>query len=255
MYKVRKQVVYTCIVDDYDWLLPPIWRDPSVSFVCFTNSLVSVDGWEVIDIDPSLLQSMPAGKVNRFYKFFPYKFMSGYEECIYVDGNIRVLNNPFDAFSCENDDLNLIKLVKHPKRSNVWDELDECLRLRKIDEEVYESVYEIYLNHPCEREWMSQNNIIYRRNAIPICGLMEAWWSHTKNTGLRDQLALPLAMQECCIEPLMFDISPNIDSDWFGIVPHRQYYQNRNLLSYVDSLRYHGRRWRYLKKFLGWVFK
>jgi len=48
-------VVYTCITDDYDWLLPPLFTRADVRYICFTDRpRIRSRGWELRSIDPSL---------------------------------------------------------------------------------------------------------------------------------------------------------------------------------------------------------
>jgi len=83
--------IYTAIYGDYDYLLDPLVVSNKADYICFTDSEdLTSDVWEIRrKTFPELSSQMS----NRKMKILPHKFLSEYDKSIYVDGNIKILDD------------------------------------------------------------------------------------------------------------------------------------------------------------------
>ena len=93
--KKNNFVVYTALFGKYDDLLKPA---PSAhcDYVCFTDDpLLKSNIWEVRVVSSHLPENM----MNRLYKTKPHVHFPNYKASIYVDSNIKILNDPIGLFN------------------------------------------------------------------------------------------------------------------------------------------------------------
>lgn len=82
----KKIAIYTAIFGGYDELADPIFYDPSIDYIAFTDRDIKSKIWSVIKID----SKFSGTDSNRLYKFSPHKFLDSYDYSIYIDGNVQI---------------------------------------------------------------------------------------------------------------------------------------------------------------------
>lgn len=188
-----KLAVYTCIVGDYDALIPPRAREPSVDYFCFTDQAHECDrGWELRPL-PSRLGNGKMG--SRFVKMHPHLLFAEYAASIYVDGNIAITGELAELaeISLQNRSF---ALYDHPFRNCVYDEANVCALLG------YDWYWRIqrqmrsYMADGLPRKnGLFEANILIRRHHDPsLVRLMESWWQAFSTGVRRDQLSLPFLL-------------------------------------------------------------
>lgn len=189
MIKNGKVVIYTALFGGYDLLIEPPKKFLNSDFICFTDdpNLVS-DIWDIRIVDNV---SDPV-KANREIKFLPHKFIpEEYSYSIYIDSNIKIINDPYDLAiaSLENGK---ICIPEHFERNCIYEELDECLSLGKINNDEFEILNETLKKDGYPRAYgLGENNIIIREHHDPeVIFLMQKWWDFFLNGPKRDQLSL-----------------------------------------------------------------
>lgn len=127
-------IVYTCITQNYDWLLPPLHKESGIEYLCFTdNPDIENEGWTVFPIDDSL-KHLPPNLINRHYKLFPHLYLPESEWSVYIDGNMRILDSCGDLIDQVRKKDAVMACPQHPRRDNIFEEADACLRLNKFSE-------------------------------------------------------------------------------------------------------------------------
>ncbi|WP_143959158.1 glycosyltransferase domain-containing protein [Litoribacter populi] len=222
-----KFVVYTCITDNYDWLLPPLVLSDNVDYICFSDSYKGFhNNWEVRPI-PKSISNLPGNLINRYLKIFPHKFMDQYKWSIYVDGNIRILNDLRELVSSLQKNNYLMGCPLHPERKNIHEEIVACKKLNKFSEKdllCIENQYKDYiltgmpLNFP-----LTENNILIRCHGnIQIQNLMQLWWEHLEKYSKRDQISLPYLIWLSGLSIKRFPFAASIDNKYFKKISHRK---------------------------------
>jgi len=190
-----KRVVYTAIFGDYD-LLRPVLFSSDCDFICFSDREWSVPGWQVIrcDIDESAL-----GLMNRKIKILAHKYLSRYEESLYIDGNIVMRRAPDEVMDrCAQNGAS-IAMPPHPYRNCVYEEgrkLQTSRKLSSKDKLVLSAQLQRYHDLGMPKHFgLSENNVIYRRhNREGVMLLCNHWWRELRAGCARDQIAMPFAI-------------------------------------------------------------
>jgi len=132
-------IVYTCVTNNYDWVLPPVWSSPNARVICFTdNPQNQVKGWKVrpFPSEPDISNGILA---NRYCKLFPWRILPEHDWSIYIDANIRLLTDPTPIIKDAERRGVEMAIPAHPERSNIWQEAEACKNLRKVrGEEIIE---------------------------------------------------------------------------------------------------------------------
>ena len=183
----RKEVkiIYTAIFDNYD-TLQPVKPAKGWRYICFTNTDLKADGWEVYH-----KESGP--KENRRVKLMPHRFLPPHDVSIYHDGNISIECNPDELIKGKN-----FCVMTHPHRNNLRDELAACIRLKKANADLMTKQVNTYLESGYNGEGMSSNGVIIRTNTDINRSINEAWWKEVEEHSHRDQLSLGYVFWKWC---------------------------------------------------------
>lgn len=199
MKSPKRRVVYTCITNNYDEI--PVQKpNGNFDFICFLdeetfarnrnliNSTVEVEFRKA----PELCSPQD---VNRLLKIRPENFLSDYDASIYIDGNVRMRQDPFALF----DKIPAgkpVALYLQPDRDCAYRELDELVRVgvaKGSDSKRLKSAIKLLgmTNH----SGLFEANIILRFHNDPSCKvLMNIWWNLWKSVSIkRDQPLLAFA--------------------------------------------------------------
>jgi hypothetical protein len=193
MHDTKKIVAYTAIVDNYNPLQNPLYIDPQIDYVCFTDqpkwcSLVNNTVWKC---RPFPRMDLDATRMNRYVKILPHLFFPEYEYSIYVDGSIRITGDVRELLN-QYGHPNMLSF-KHPRRSCIYEEGKVCIEMRKEDPDTITRQLEAYRSEGFpERFGLTENNVLIRQHNNPIIiKLMEDWWREVITKSRRDQLSFP----------------------------------------------------------------
>ena len=195
----KKGVVYTCITAGYDLPIEPLFQDPALDYVLFTDDL-NVEGksvWAKRPISNELPVRETGNQTNRRYKLHPFDSFPGYDYAIYIDGNVRIMSDITALYRCAEQAKLGVAMHRHAQRSCLYEEALWC-----------------EYNHRGNQEKMRLQIDAYRREGMPESfGLWEAtiivtdlknplarqalslWWEEYSRWGSgRDQIAFPYVL-------------------------------------------------------------
>lgn len=246
MKNMKKIIIYTCIVNDYDWLLPPVWKSKKVSFICFTdNTDMEPNGWDLRSM-PKNAKLESGTHANRYCKFFPWEILPKHEWSLYIDANIRLISDPSPILADIEEAGAEIAIPTHPHRSNIWQEAEACKRFGKLSttndvlrlEAQLERYRESGLN---TNNGLTENNIIFRSgNSEKLFPVMEKWWQEFLSGVPRDQISLPYILWSTDTKIYRLPFSSRDLNPYFRIVPHRG---SGKLGNYLQARQFHGFKW------------
>jgi hypothetical protein len=249
---MKKIVIYTCITNNYDWLLPPLSMPQNVDYVCYTDSFRgNKNGWQVRPI-PENLSSLPYSLVNRYFKFFPHNFFADYDWSIYIDGNLRILNDLSTIIDQIYQEGEVIGCPAHPDRSTIIEEVPVCKSLGKFsiaDLGIIDTQIHDYLTDGMpENQPLTENNFIVRKHSDPrVQELMESWWENLERYTKRDQISFPYVVWKSGLSVKKFKFAASVDNFYIKKVNHRK--QGSKLLvgkSYIRARKIDGVFWRFI---------
>ena len=242
---MKSVLVYTCVTNDYDWLLPPVWRSPYVHYVCFTdNPKMNAKGWEMRPL-PSVSGLSNGTVANRYCKFFPWKILPEHDWSLYIDANIRLMSDPSPVLADMEAMGSELAIPTHPQRSDVWQEAEACKRLNKIPGRDHPVLNDQLARYQADGfpsdTGLTENNIIFRSgDSARLMPVMEQWWEELQNGVQRDQISLPYVLWSTGTPIYRLPFSARDTNPYFRIVPHRR---NGGLYNYLQARRYHGPMW------------
>ncbi len=173
-----KVIIYTANIGNYDRNGTIINSDyPFYRISCSNNK------------NPRLLA--------REIKLNPHKYLPEHDFSIWIDSNFECLNSKFDF----NHD---IVTWKHPDRNCIYEEANECIRLKKDDPQVIFKQIQKYRsdNYP-EHNGMIASGFLIRKNTPYMREFNEAWWDEVKNNSIRDQLSFNYVLNKFSLSILL----------------------------------------------------
>jgi hypothetical protein len=194
---VSKIIVYTCILNGFDNLRPPLVRpEPDVRFICYTNvpMLPDVDLWE---FRPAHLirhaGTIDLARSSRIPKILPHLVLPKCDYSIWHDGNFQLQCSPHEIISRQLrfEDWSA---HRHPARDCVYKEAEILVKEKIGTTSLVEAEIERYrgFEYPaCNGLWA--NGLIIRRHTEAVRLLNEDWWELYMRGCERDQLSFPVA--------------------------------------------------------------
>jgi hypothetical protein len=199
MHKSKRRVVYTCITNNYDEI-PRNKPKGDYDFICFLDDETWIRNENLINSiaevefrkAPKLFSPQD---VNRFVKISPGNFLGDYDESIYIDGNVRLRQDPFAIFD-KIPVVTPVAMYLQPDRNCAYRELDELVRVGLAKGSDAKRVKSAMKSLGMKSySGLFEANIIFRLHNDPACKvLMQIWWNLWMSSIIkRDQPLLAFA--------------------------------------------------------------
>ena len=195
---MTKKIIYTCITGYYDLPIEHQFVNPEYDYVCYTDNINKVENsiWEFRRLEFSALDNV---RNARWHKLHAHELFPEYNESLWIDGNINVLNKEFFSKMNVLEADKFISSAKHESRKNLFDELNECIIQKKdfaktmrIQKQKMKSVG---FNGIYDNGKFFETNVLLRRHHDKRCiKLMQDWWYWIENYSFRDQLSFTFAL-------------------------------------------------------------
>ena len=245
-----RRVVYTCVTNGYDRVIPPVAPVPGVDYILFTDRPEAdrVDGWitRAIKVPEGLSSSLS----NRYYKLLPHKVLPEYDDSLYLDSNIAIIGSlaPFfdDVFSGPEN----MMLYCHPVRDTVAAEaavIAETGR-SKAPEKLKGEIARYRADGFPDNLGLTSNPILARRHMAPeVIAAMDLWWDLLGEGSGRDQLSLPYVRWKLGLPVRVLAPDFTFGSPYFLRYPHWQTSGRRGrALVWAAQRKERGQPWRLL---------
>lgn len=206
-----RRAIYTVVTGNYD-TLKPVRQWPGFDFICFTDDdTLRVQGWEM----RVLPKSDNPVRQQREIKLLPHKYLSEYDQTIYMDGNTELIRDP----------VNFMRLFRgrmltkqHPKRNCVYQEGQACIARGKADVADIKSQMKSYIDADVPaQDGMWETGVIVRDKTAEV--FCEAWHKALTEGTHRDQLAIAKAVHDTKYKPPTFTQAQF--AQYFRITPHK----------------------------------
>tara|TARA_R110001592_G_scaffold311902_1_gene586928 strand:- start:75 stop:770 length:696 start_codon:yes stop_codon:yes gene_type:complete len=194
-----KKVIYTAIFGGYDQLPDPEYIPKNWDFVCFTDSNIQSNIWDVRKV-PAIYED--STRNARKYKVLPHRWFPNYTHSLWVDGNILIRENVNELI--ENYLLET-NLAVHDHNQNLLDprdcvykEAQMILHFGKQNGGNYKDDPNLIIkqmNHYIKEHYPSNNSLavtmqlLRKHNEDDCIKAMEQWWEEIKYRSKRDQLS------------------------------------------------------------------
>ncbi len=199
----KNVIIYTAIFGGYDTVTDPTFIPDNADFVCFTDSDIKSDIWNVIKV-PAIYED--STRNARKYKVLPHRWFPDYEYSIWIDGNIMVREDINELIAEWLDDANLA-IPDHAQnildpRDCVYKEAQTILQLGqkngnfKDDPQTMVDQMNRYIQDDFEGPTglAVSMQVLRRHNEADCISAMEKWWKEISYGSKRDQLSFNYAM-------------------------------------------------------------
>ncbi|WP_456447425.1 glycosyltransferase domain-containing protein [Thiolapillus sp.] len=235
-----KALVYTCVLDAYDRVFPPLEPEPGLDYLIVTDDPgLSVDGWRTLTIDAKRFTSVQ--QANRYYKMLMHRELPGYACSLYIDGNIRLLGRTSEVLEGLVASGAALGVFAHPLRSRVADEIKACVQQGKTrpgDKTGAEMDY--YRQHGfTDDAGLVEAGILLKNHLHPgLDRAMRLWWALYRRFGSRDQISLPYVLWRTSLPVMIQSYSFRQSNAWFGLYAHRKDPRASRHYAYVQARAY-----------------
>ncbi len=217
---MAQKVIYTVLTGGYDRLEQPVAVSPDWDYICF-GDIEGQDGvWKLRTIP---FEGTPVMRA-RWAKMHPHILLPEYSYSVFMDANLLICapefysallqeqKQPFLLFTtcsstqpgAKSADIGLLRVLEHPERDCVWEELRYCFLKDKVSTGTAVKWHR-YLRKMCmpRHVGLAETNIIAREhNNLQIIALDNLWWQFLEKTGgSRDQLAFTPALHTIGLNP------------------------------------------------------
>lgn len=187
-------ILYTCITGHYDQLHE---FDTPFRKICFTDQLIVSSTWEIKVIDPE-------PKIFRKVKIIPNLFLPKHERSVWIDGHLQ----PQDLTLFDRSGF---WLMKHPVRTCIYQEAQECITLRKDNPStINEQMGRYRLEGYPANNGLCATGVLIRDNTEVNRRFGEFWWHQVRTGSVRDQLSFSFSAWKTGLEFEQFPFLHNI---------------------------------------------
>lgn len=217
---VNKNVVYTAIFGEYDDLIELNKKYSGCDYICFTDQKdITSNTWKIIFVEN---KSLPSNMMNRRYKLLPHLFLKKYTKSLYVDGNIKITQDPsvlFDKYELGNNVL----MPQHFLRNCIYEEALQCIIIKKSTlKKTLKQIKKYQRSNFPQNYGLGENNVLLREhNNKTTIKIMDEWWEELKTQTSRDQLSLGFLLWKNNLKFVHIDEGPRV-YDFFELLPHKK---------------------------------
>lgn len=196
---LKRFVVYSAIIGQYDTPLQPVVIDDRFEYVLFSNYLPEgkLGVWQIKRVNyVNPIQT----KIARYVKTHPESLLPQYEASLWHDANIRIKDQcVYDKFIELVEKKVEVAGVKHVGWDCVYEEMFNVLDFRYESEKVVVD-WGHYLrkhNYP-KHDGLVETGFLFRLHSRDNVKEMDAlWWNYIESFSRRDQLSFPLVLKKC----------------------------------------------------------
>ena len=217
---MAQKVIYTVLTGGYDHLTQPAAVSPDWDYVCYGDKDGRDGVWQLRSIP---FEGSPVMRA-RWAKMHPHILFPDYGYSIFMDANLLICDPefysallqdqkwPFGVFTtcsgtrpgAKSADLGLLRVLEHPVRDCVWDELRYCYLKDKVSTRTAVKWHRFLRKMDMPRHaGLAETCILARAHNNPeIVALDELWWQFlVESGGSRDQLAFTPALHKAGLNP------------------------------------------------------
>ena len=173
-------IVYSVLVGDYEALKEPETLDPAARYILFTdNPALTSEKWEVVVLDT---KGLSPRRASRLPKLLPHRYLPDHDISVYIDASLTITEA--DIAAMVRDALQDCDIAgyAHFERDCVFDEIEECLALGKVDKARATAFRDRLSKEQFPRHWgLLENACLVRRNSPVMRQINELWFNRLLN--------------------------------------------------------------------------
>lgn len=207
-------IVYTCNFGDYESVKEPVFQDPTVEYILFTNNKnLKSEKWKIQVLDDADITVLSQRRQSRLPKILAHKYLPEHDFSLYIDSSLQLKTADIRYLIDQGLKEKEIALYPHYKRNCVYDEINYVRASNHNDRSesdiICDASIKSYqeLNYP-KNNGLYENAFIIRKNSETIRKLNEIWWSYYISDSERDQFTFMKAIYttKTLVEKIEFGI-------------------------------------------------
>ena len=221
---MKKFVVYTAMVGEYDNIHQPSYIDDSFDYILFSDCAeeTQIGVWSVRRINyfnPNRI------KVARWAKTHACQLLPEYEMSVWVDASVDLQDSYVfnKAISLYKQGVNIATMT-HSKRDCIYDEMFAVFKSGYEEIDVLAKWHkklerELYPRH----NGLSETGLVYRAHNDIVLSFESEWWNCIERYSRRDQLSFNYVAWrlKISVQNLLEDGENVISSSHFNVIPHK----------------------------------
>ena len=190
-FDYQSMVIYTAIVGDYDELHDPLFVDPGVDYICFTDQKnISSKIWKIRSIEDE--EKIDRRLLTRKYKLMPHRYLQKYNTSVWMDASMQItksIKELIQRYQVSSD------MLFFPHEGTCIYDIALGEQYREKKERLLKQMVSYY-----EEGYPIDNGIIFggflarNHNQKSVVEAMEEWYSQVCTFSKRDQLSLPYVL-------------------------------------------------------------
>jgi len=190
------KVVYTALFGDYK-LFEVEKVDPTWKYICFTDQDIKSSTWEIRKI-----RAKNKRKISREIKIKSHEFFD-YDICLYIDAKFKI---KIDIEKFSKNLKNGLCLMKHNKRSCLYDEGYFCIQKNKDTKDVILKQLDFYKTEGMPKNFgLYAPGIMLKRNTKDVNSFMNLWFEQVNKFSYRDIISFSYVLWK---NPIVIDLLP-----------------------------------------------
>ena len=240
---MNKICVYTCITGDYDNVNEISRKEKGIDYYLFTNNKnITSSTWNVIYIENEGLDNQ---RLSRKIKMLGHPDINDrYDVFVWMDASVIWKKN-IQSFVDKYLKKNNFVAFKHSYRNCIYEEANECVRMRKdTKESVMKHVKFLRKEKFPENYGLCEMTVFICRNEGNVLDTMRLWFDMVCRYSKRDQLSFMYCVWKTNMK--LSVINENVwDNEWFTHSKHNHkqkltdchiYYGDSSLSDYQMNL-------------------
>lgn len=188
---MKKFVIYSAIVGNYDNIKQPLIIDDRFDYVLFSNDIKedSVGVWQIRPLD---YYNEDSTRICRYAKTHPEELLKHYEFSVWMDANIQIYHQYFYNCVIELYEKGvLVSSLWHPARKCIYDEAFAVVNMMVEHEDiVVEWCHNLRKEKYPLNNGLCETNVVYRKhNTSLVTNANLLWWNCIEHYSRRDQLS------------------------------------------------------------------
>ena len=207
-----KFVIFTVLIDNYDWLNQISNSENNFDAICYTNNEKLLKkskfrGWKIEGLEKYYLHYKLKNLekknqiITRWYKFNPHIHLKNYSYSLYLDAKIELKKNIFELiYKTIKKDFS-IGIFKHPHRVNLRQEICHCYWNKKVNSKEFRILKNLYFKelkfNNYRDDKLFENGIRFTNHRSKAAQLiLNDTFKLFEIFPYRDQIILPIILQK-----------------------------------------------------------
>ena len=207
-----KFVIFTVLIDNYDWLNQISNSENNFDAICYTNNEKLLKkskfrGWKIEGLEKYYLHYKLKNLekknqiITRWYKFNPHIHLKNYSYSLYLDAKIELKKNIFELiYKTIKKDFS-IGIFKHPHRVNLRQEICHCYWNKKVNSKEFRILKNLYFKelkfNNYKDDKLFENGIRFTNHRSKAAQLiLNDTFKLFEIFPYRDQIILPIILQK-----------------------------------------------------------